>query len=167
MKPLRLSRRHAQHGFALVEIMIAAVILASAFVTLFAMIRLGDWENIQSRIQARAGRLTRRFSDQVTYAPYDLLGTGELETGYLYQPVDTKGRRDFPFYPDPATTPYLSVFPYRVECNVQVLDAGLATERKVVSLQVYYTGQKSFVTGKDAIEVLFYDNGGSLVRSRY
>ncbi len=160
-------RSRQPQGFVLVEMMIASFILAFAFVTLFSAVRLGDWQNIQSRIQSRLGRVTRRYADFIAYAPYDRLAGGELETGFLYQPVDTRGRRDFPFYPDPQTTPYLDRFPYRVECAVQIVNPGQSSEYKQVSLQVYYTGQNGLATNAPAVERLFYDNGGQLIRSRY
>ena len=164
--PILHPRRQAG-GFALVELMIASFVLGMAFICLFSMARLGDWLNIQSRIQSRIGRETRHWSDFVTYAPYDRVATGELDSGYLYHPVDTKGRDTFTFYPDPTTTPYLDLFPYRAECNVQIMNEGQATEYKVISLQVYYTGQKSLVSNAAANEKLFYDNGGQLIRTKY
>lgn len=130
MKMLLIHGKRPLGGFALVDPLVAIVVVATVMVSAINFWRLAEYKCNKARIDARVSQILRESSDYVAYVPYDLLPTdgNQVRSGFLLHPLN------------PNTKQYQDIYPFSVTAAVTTTNAGTPDEAKQIVLALtYYT----------------------------
>lgn len=125
---MRLGVR-SRSGFALLEVLAFAAILALAVTVLQRTLLAAEVSLMQARVEASVGRALRYQANLLVNCPYDLLpaeGDRQVDAGHAFRPFDA------------ASGTYESRLPFAVWVTRQTTDRGSEAERSELRLWVEY-----------------------------
>lgn len=126
---LRRPGRPTQGGFALLEVLAFAAILALAVTVLQRTLLAAEASLMQARVEATVGRALRYHANLLLNCPYDLLpaeGETLLESGHAFRPWQA------------GSGTFEERLPYEVYVLRGLADAGTDAERSELRLRVSY-----------------------------